>query len=459
MSFVRPLAWLLAGVVLTVLLAGLGPEGKTGAQPKPLPGKGEPVWIPATPLKRLPGHHETIMEFPTRAAKKHTAWKVHWSVVRDQLTKKENFVIHQAFFKPNITQDWIQVLGLTFLPEIFSAYTDGTRFYDVRGFRFVLSKVSQDDAGLNGRVLGEEKKVIGEVRDRGIHWKVGPTVRRGEDLVLWASLKAGNYDYLIQYSFQDDGVIKLRLGFTGINHGHAPDPDVAHMHSGCWRVDMDLGGSSPNRVFVVRHIEPAGEPGLSKDIVEPFNNGFEGFADWNPLEFTHLRIVNPAVKNANGKPISYDLVPLRTGSARHYNNVLSPNQLRAARKFNNQMQAADVQNEDFTHHDFWVTPYTGPGQELDYDKLPSYVRKGRKLEQDGMDKNGNPVKVEDVVVWYMSSLYHIPRDEDFVGKRPAAALAMWCGFDLRPRNLFSATPFFGLPLDMPPSREGHKDGK
>ena len=95
--------------------------------------------IPTKAIKDRLGHHVTTMEFPAREKVKQTAWKVEWSVVRDQLTKKENFVLHAAWFKPDIKKDWIHVLGLTFLPEIFSAYTDGTRFYDIKGFKFKLS--------------------------------------------------------------------------------------------------------------------------------------------------------------------------------------------------------------------------------------------------------------------------------------------------------------------------------
>ena len=38
--------------------------------------------------------------------------------------------------------------------------------------------------------------------------------RRGEKMLLWSILDAGNYRYLIEYTFSDDGVITSRIGAT-----------------------------------------------------------------------------------------------------------------------------------------------------------------------------------------------------------------------------------------------------
>ena len=110
-------------------------------------------------------------------------------------------------------------------------------------------------------------------------------------------------------------------------------------------------------------------------------------------------------KNGRGESIAYDLMPLREGSARHF--------------------------EDFMQHDFWVTRYRPT--ELFFAQLPSYVAKHE------------PVVDTDVVLWYVSSAHHMPRREDgeTVGDAwHGVALVMWGGFDLRPRNLFDRTPFY-----------------
>ena len=55
----------------------------------------------------------------------------------------------------------------------------------------------------------------------------------------------------------------------------------------------------------------------------------------------------------------------------------------------------------------------------------------------------------DVVLWYMSSVLHIPRTEDghmdngkVMSGAGGVALTSWSGFDLRPRNLFPTTPLY-----------------
>jgi hypothetical protein len=48
-----------------------------------------------------------------------------------------------------------------------------------------------------------------------------------------------------------------------------------------------------------------------------------------------------------------------------------------------------------------------------------------------------------MVVWYLSPMHHLPRDEDGEyqgGFWKSVAMLVWGGFDLRPRSLFDRTP-------------------
>ena len=54
-----------------------------------------------------------------------------------------------------------------------------------------------------------------------------------------------------------------------------------------------------------------------------------------------------------------------------------------------------------------------------------------------------------VVLWYMSPAYHLPRDEDGLFVNPdgrvsvrGVAMTTWCGFELRPRNVFDKSPLY-----------------
>lgn len=295
----------------------------------------------------------------------------------------------------------MRVLWDARVADIFVPYHSGSpRYFDLTAFNFSLVQATPADAGCCGRLLGDPPKVVKEVRDRGVLWKDDMDGRRGEELILWGTVDAANYNYIIQYGFRDDGTISFRLGATARNLPGAETE--AHMHNGLWRVDLDLNGFMNDAAVVARHLETTASLAAT-DVVVPFNGGTEGFADWNDLEFIELRIEDTQSTNAQGKRFGYDLLPVRRGTARHF--------------------------EPLSHHDFWVTRYRST--ELNYSLLPTYV------------SNSESVTGNDIVLWHISPVHHQPRDED--GRYEGAfwrgvALLMWGGFDLRPRNLFDETP-------------------
>jgi Cu2+-containing amine oxidase len=141
---------------------------------------------------------------------------------------------------------------------------------------------------------------------------------------------------------------------------------------------------------------------------------------WDPEHFNTLEIRAAGLKNGKGHDTSYDLVPMRSGTARH-NNPLYP----------------------WTQADFWVTRYRPSqlqavngktDQELDgspfsstpLQSLPDYI-------------TGEPTDSKDLVIWYTGSEHHEnnSRDEDF-----NTVPILWTGFELDPQNLFDGTPFY-----------------
>ncbi len=378
-------------VSLSVLIALSGMSGFPAAQP-------EAVKEPAPPTG------EVVQTFPSNDVMK-TAWKVHYTTAAGF-----GLIIQDAWFKRGPKDPWMQVLGDARLSEMFVPYHSGSpRFWDV-SYNFSLVTLNKEAAGPFGRLLGDPATVVHEVRDRGVLWVDPATgVRRGQTLVLWGCLDAANYRYVIEYGFQDEGTITFRVGSTGRNY--ATRESEGHMHNGLWRVDVNLDGPA-NSVFVAEHIETNAEPGKAKTARRPFNNGVEGFEDWHADKFTTLNITANK-KNARKLPISYDLVPLRMGNARHYG-----------------------EKEESTHHDFWVT--VNRKGEIHYPKVHEYVKPGAKIMN------------ADIVLWHSSACHHEPRSEDgefrkgdFIGSTPTA----WSGFDLRPRNLFDRTPHFPYPTN------------
>lgn len=334
-------------------------------------------------------------EFPSGNAPKKTQWRMCW-----EQGSGTGVVIKYAAFRPSPASPYIEVLSKGMLGQIFVPYHPGRpRFFDVN-FNFSLLELSRVDCPANrGQLLGSPKLVCKEIRDRGVAWKDDATVKRGEELVLWGVIDAANYNYIVEWTFRDDGTIVARAGSTGPKLGGADDT-VGHMHTFTWQLDIDLAGAANDSVLVTKHAERGRAARDTESLLRT-----EGGVTWNPFHFTTLDIKDKDFVNANGRSLSYELLPLRYGSGRH--------------------------SEAYTKKDFWVTAYK-PNEHTPED-LPNYV-------------NGERTANADVVVWYTGSAHHENgmRDED-----RQTVPVKWTGFELSPQNMFSRTPFF--PDNVTPS--------
>ena len=139
----------------------------------------------------------------------------------------------------------------------------------------------------------------------------------------------------------------------------------AHVHSAHWRIDIDLFDGKKNSAMLMRHVEDPASLG-AEDLKEPFNGGLEGGVDWDPKEFTMIR-VQCDKQNARGEQIGYDLMPLRYGTPRH--------------------------NEQFTKHDLWVTrSHPERPMEFIFANLPNIIKDDEVVEE------------TDVVLWTNSAV-------------------------------------------------------
>ena len=351
--------------------------------------------------------------FPTTAEKPETAWKVLW-----RTDKKYGLIVKEAWFYRE--EKWLKVLHDTRVAEIHVPYYNSqTRYFDIGDNSTSAMKVT-DDMAKPGQNL--EGKAVLEILGTGVQWMKnegkGPTrMRRGEEMVLWAPLAADWYLYLVEFRFRDDGSISCRCGSSGFNS--RKEPHVVHMHNTIWRLDVDLGvpdktGNVRNSARWVTHKEPAAGKRDSQDglFERPFQNGLEGGEVWKAEEFSRLRIVNNLEKNQQGNPISYDLVP-------------DPHRQRPPFPVPGGVQPQGHLGDAVCRRD------RRHPQGLDCRKLPEYVAQGRKIDD------------RDIVVWYLSSALHVPRDEDMLARNiPGVTLTVWSGFELRPRDLFSSSPFY-----------------
>jgi primary-amine oxidase len=331
-----------------------------------------------------------------------TRWQICWQPVAGN-----GLVITSASFQKSPGSPFAKLFGDARVSDIFVPYHNPAilRYLDV-GYGFPLIPLNANDCpqANGGTLLGVSKEVCKEIRDRGLAWKDHDRVRRGEELVLWSVIDAGNYNNVIEWTFRDDGVVLGRLGATGQNHPNWPY--TAHMHGAIWRLDIDLDGASGDSAYLWKHSEQL--PGRGAIDTMSLIKVESGLV-WNPLEFTSLHIQDATLKNANGKPSAYQLMPLGFGTPRH--------------------------QEAFTKYDFWVTRNNGNSSapEMAGALLPSYITPPQSVSN------------TDIVVWYYGGAHHLPRDEDgqLINRVwKGEAHIMWSGFMLMPHNLFDKTPLF-----------------
>lgn len=341
---------------------------------------------------------ELVQSFPTSGGAI-SEWKLCWEIVRmpddlGDLESSEVLVISEATFRPGAAATPVEVLGELRMAEVFVPYDEGQpRFHDLSEFQFDLVTLSTTEC--TGTRLGGDR-VCKELTDRGLAWRDPdvPVARRGEQLALWSVLNASNYDYVMHYSFWDDGTIEVRAGSTGRKIG-GEDDTAGHTHAFAWRIDLDVAGPGGDTV----HIENVSYNGKSVREKPQLVTTEGGFA-WSPEAFTHVEVEDATSVNGRGRERGYVLAPTREGLP----------------KF----------RESWTRYPIWVTRKHGPGEELRSFDLPSYVNKESVVGQD-------------VVLWYMDAHHHEEnmRDED----RDTVPV-LWVGFRLEPQNLWDRTPFY-----------------
>ena len=270
--------------------------------------------------------------------------------------------------------------------------------------------------------------------------------RARRDLVLRMIATVGNYDYLVDWVFLQDGTIRVVAGATGMNifrsvssrtagddHGGTDaaygrfiaDHTVAvnHDHFLSFRLDLDVDGTENS--FVMDRLTPkrmaAESPRKSVWVVESSTARTErdGKLHMSMERPAVWRVVNPAARGPMGYPASYQIRPGHTAVS-----LLSDDD-------NPQLRGA------FSRHPLWITGYSGD-ERLAAGKYQTGSRGGEGLPR--WTSADRPIENTDIVVWYTMGLHHVARTEDW----PVMPMALH-EFELRPFDFFVRNPAIDLP--------------
>jgi primary-amine oxidase len=271
-------------------------------------------------------------------------------------------------------------------------------------------------------------------------------------LVLRTAAAIGNYDYLFDWRFEQDGSIRVAVGATGVietkavkdkkpadhimgrgsaegakdEYGHFVAENtvgVDHDHFFSFRLDLDVDGQ--NNTFMADRLEkrhlPASTHRKSIWVVTPSvaHTECDAMIDIHLDRPTMWMFLNPNVRGPLGYPTGYEIMPGATAAS-----LLDPDD-------------GPQRVGAFSTHQLWVTPYRP--DELYAAGLYPTDSKG----DDGLavwTKANRPIENTDIVAWYTMGFHHVPRAEDW----PVMPV-MWHDFVIRPFDFFPQNPVLNLP--------------
>ncbi|XP_076881763.1 amine oxidase [copper-containing] gamma 2-like isoform X1 [Bidens hawaiensis] len=271
-------------------------------------------------------------------------------------------------------------------------------------------------------------------------------VRPKVTLVVRMAASVANYDYIVDWEFQADGLIRVKVGLSGIlmvkgtsydNMNQVNQPEnlhgtllsenvvgVIHDHYITFYLDMDVDGSDNSFVKVNIKREttsPEESPRLSylkavRNVVKTEKDAQVKLKLYDPSEY---HIVNPSKKTRVGNPVGYKLVP--GGTAASLLDLDDPPQKRGA----------------FTNNQIWVTPYNKSEEWAG--GLFTYQSHGDDTLAVWSERD-RPIENKDIVMWYTLGFHHVPCQEDYPIMPTVSS-----SFDLKPVNFYESNPILNIP--------------
>ncbi|CAL5442193.1 unnamed protein product [Camellia sinensis] len=274
-------------------------------------------------------------------------------------------------------------------------------------------------------------------------------VRPKVTLVVRMAASVANYDYIVDWEFQTDGLISVKVGLSGIlmvkgspyvNMNQVNQQEnlygtllsenvigIIHDHYVTFHLDMDVDGTDNSFVNVNLKREqtsPAETPRRSymkavRNVARTEKDAQVKFKLYDPSEF---HVINPSKKTRVGNPVGYKLVP--AGTAASLLDPEDPPQKRGA----------------FTNNQIWVTPYNQTEQWAG--GLFAYQSQGGDTLATWSERD-RPIENKDIVLWYTLGFHHVPCQEDFPIMPTVSS-----SFDLKPVNFFENNPILRIPPNV-----------
>lgn len=286
--------------------------------------------------------------------------------------------------------------------------------------------------------------------------KPNVSAERRELVVRWIST-VGNYDYMFDWVFAENGTIGINAGATGIEavkgvksrtmkdatakddtkYGTLIDHNIVgttHQHIYNFRLDMDVDGEANALTEIDNVVAPntAGGPRTSTMQTVERTVATEKAAA-QKFDPAHIRLLsNPNKTNKVGNPVSYQLIPYAGGT-------------HPVAKGANFGQDEWIYNRlNFMDKQIWVTRYS-TDERFPEGRFPNRSNKDTGLGQFSADDQS--IVNTDNVVWLTTGTTHVARAEEW-----PIMPTEWVNVLLKPWNFFNETPTLGLTVPAKPQR-------
>jgi primary-amine oxidase len=278
--------------------------------------------------------------------------------------------------------------------------------------------------------------------------KPNVSVERRELVVRWIST-VGNYDYMFDWVFAENGTIGINAGATGIEavkgvksrtmadasaaddtkYGTLIDHHIVgttHQHIYNFRLDLDVDGEANSLTEMDPVVAPntAGGPRTSTMQTTQRTVATEKQAAQKFDPSTIRLLSNGSKTNKVGNPVSYQLIPYAGGT----HPVAKGANFAPSEWIYNRLNFMDKQ--------IWVTRYN-EDEKFPEGKFPNRSSKDTGLGQFSADDQ--PIVNTDNVVWLTTGTTHVARAEEW-----PIMPTEWVNVLLKPWNFFSETPTLGL---------------
>jgi primary-amine oxidase len=271
--------------------------------------------------------------------------------------------------------------------------------------------------------------------------------RPATELVVRSASEVGNYDYFIDYVFQQDGMIRIMIGATGLDavkgvaatsmssptaaadtrYGTLIAPNLVapnHDHFFSFRLDFDVDGT--DNAFMRSSLEPAKAPaGLPRRSLWETHHSMpqrelEGRYKISAATPAEYHVMNRKKRTALGHAPSYMIVPQDSVAYSPLDPLSDP----------------PVKRNAYIEYTIWNTPYAATER---------YAGGEYALQSDGSDglaawvKQNRKIDSGDLVTWYTMGFHHVPHVEDW----PIMS-THWKSLTLMPYNFFDFNPAMKL---------------